>query len=573
MSNSAVTQAETFSENEGIVTIERSQAKGAMDYWEKAAGVEGIKDELVKAVMLPMENKSEAKKFGVRPAKGILLYGPPGTGKTTLLRGLAAKLGVRYVEVNPGQIMTKWYGESERKMKSIFDDALANPPTILAMDEVDAVAKDRSSYTADDVTPRLLNIILMGMDDVNRSDEDVVVVATTNKPQMLDKALTRPGRFDKVMYLGPPDEKAREAIFRRYLEGKDVVAKGLDYARLAKLSERFTGADIEALVNKVLSGAFYDQVKSKEAPETVVTQKLLEDAVTSTRPSVTFSMLEEYERFRVEFQRERRIQKGWESGVPNVRFDDIGGMDDIKAELRETIELPLTQPDLMEKLKVKMAKGVLLYGPPGNGKTMLAKAVATEVAANFFVLSGADLAKSGPADAASKIKELFNVAKDNQPSVIFIDEVDQLAPDRSDPFGAAFAPVTTQLLAELDGVRELKGVMVLAATNLPERIDPALLRAGRLEKHMEIPNPDTKERREILVISTRGVKLGEDVNLDLLAEKTEAFSAADLQQLVNEAKKVILREMVKGGTRDVVTMHDFDIALQSKKKSTLGEGD
>ncbi|MDA4135320.1 MAG: AAA family ATPase, partial [Thaumarchaeota archaeon] len=474
--SSAAKSAIEFDEKEGIITESNpAKSKTMRDYWERTKGVAEVKEELTKAVALPIKHKAEARRFGVKTSHGVLLYGPPGTGKTTLLRGLASMLDMRYVEVNPAQILSKWYGESERKTKEVFEEAEQNPPCILALDEVDSVGRRRDSYSMDDVTPKVLNIVLMEMDRISQGDIDVVVVGTTNKPDVLDEALLRPGRFDKVIYMGPPDERAREEIFRGYISGKEVVAKDIDFAKLAKLSERFTGADIEGLVNKVLAGAFYDKLKSKQE-DALVTQEMFENAIRTTHASIDSSTLEEYERFRVEFQRERRIKKGWESEISDVRFEDIGDMEAEKQELREIFELPIQRPELFEELKMRPVKGVLLHGPPGCGKTLLAKALATEISANFFVVSGGEIAREGASNAATQIKDLFNLAKDNSPAIVFIDEVDQIAPDRSNPMGALYAPVTTQLLTELDGVKELKGVWVLAATNRPEVLDPALLR-------------------------------------------------------------------------------------------------
>ncbi|HPC28369.1 MAG TPA: AAA family ATPase, partial [Candidatus Methanomethylicus sp.] len=350
-------------------------------------------------------------------------------------------------------------------------------------------------------------------------------------------------------------------------EGKPTVSANINYQQLAVSSERFTGADIRAVVDKVLSGAFYSEVKDKK--EALITQEMLAQAIKTTRPSIDFSMLEEYERFRATYQRDRLVTKGWESEIPDVRFEDIGDLDQVKTELRESFELPLRRPDLMEKLKVRPVKGVLLYGPPGNGKTLLAKAVATEVAANFFIISGAELAKTGANDAASKVKDLFNLAKENVPSIIFIDEIDQLAPDRSSSEGSAFVPVTTQLLSELDGVKALKGVMILAATNRPEAIDQALLRANRIEKHVLVPPPDERGREEILGIYLRDVKLSDDVIIKELAKMTDGFSGADLQGFVNEAKKSVIRSSLMGDVRDWLNMGDFKAALQAKAASSI----
>jgi len=568
VSGPAIVDGINFEKSEGVMIESKPSKSTAMsNCWDRTVGVDGIKNDLLKAVALPLRHKREAQKFGIRPARGILIYGPPGTGKTTLLRGLASQLGIKYIEINPSEVLSKWYGESEHRMSEVFKEARASAPSILAINDIDGLGKERTSYKSDDVTPRVLTVMLSELDNMLQSDTDAIVVATTNKPQMLDKALIRPGRFDKIIYMGPPDAAAREAIFRHYLEGKPTVSADINYPQLASSSERFTGADIRAVVDKVLSGAFYSEVKDKK--EALITQEMLAEAIKTTRPSIDFSMLEEYERFRATYQRDRLVTKGWESEIPDVRFEDIGDLDQVKTELRESFELPLRRPDLMEKLKVRPVKGVLLYGPPGNGKTLLAKAVATEVSANFFIISGAELAKTGANDAASKVKDLFNLAKENVPAIIFIDEIDQLAPDRSSSEGSAFVPVTTQLLSELDGVKALKGVMILAATNRPEAIDQALLRANRIEKHVLVPPPDERGREEILGIYLRDVKLSDDVIIKELAKMTDGFSGADLQGFVNEAKKSVIRSSLMGDVRDWLNMGDFKAALQAKAASSI----
>lgn len=577
------TQSGYFENNDGVSITERP---GRSDYlkesWTKLAGVDEVKEELTRSTILPMKNKEEARRFGVNPAKGILLYGPPGTGKTTMLRGLAAYLGMRYIEINPGNVLSKWFGESEQKVKQVFDDALSNPPCIIAIDEIDGIGRFRDTYSGDSGTSqRVLNVILMGMDSIFKSKADVLVVATTNRPDLLDKALLRPGRFDKIIYMGPPGENARASIFRSYLQGRKGVDDNIDYLKLAKMSERFTGADIEGMINKVLSSTFYDSVQLKNARTgskgdsgvasgLKVTQQVLEEAIKSTRPSTSFAMIEQYERFRAEYQRERKIQKGWESGIPNVRFSDIGDLESVKEELKEAFELPLKEPEMMEKLKIRPVKGILLYGPPGNGKTLLAKAVATEFSTNFFVISGAELSKDNPAQAASRIRDLFNVARDNVPSIIFLDELDQIAPNRSNPAAEIFIPVTNQLLSELDGIRELKGVMVLGATNRPESVDPALLRANRLERHIEIPYPNVQARKKILEVYLAGIDVSPDVSLDSIAEKCDGFSGADIQELVNEAKKSVLRRKIKGDKGgESINPGDFESALKIIKETLL----
>ncbi|MEN3016036.1 MAG: AAA family ATPase [Candidatus Methanosuratincola petrocarbonis] len=553
----------------GTVVDARSSKSSDLKYcWERVKGLDNIKNELLRGVALPIKYKKEASRFGVKPARGILLYGPPGTGKTTLLRGLAFQLGVRYYEVSLSELLSKWYGESEHRISELFSSARENAPCILAINDIDSIGKDRTMYKSDDVTPRLMNVLLSELDSINQHNIDVIVVATTNKPQLLDRALIRPGRFDKIIYVPPPGKDARREIFKCYLEGKPV-APGIDYDRLAELSERFTGADIEALVNKIFSSAFYEGLKNGKSA--TVTQELLEEAVKGTRPSVDYSMLEEYERFRVEFERDRRVTKTWESGIPEVTFDDIGDLDDVKAELREAFELPIRRPDLMERLRVRAVKGVLLYGPPGCGKTLLAKAIANEVEANFFPVSGAELSRGNINEAAAKINDVFRRAKDNAPAIVFIDEIDQIAPDRSYAGSSAFVPVTTQLLSELDGIHDLKGVMVLAATNRQEAIDPALLRANRIEKHIYVGLPDARARGEIIKVHLRDAPLGMSVVVDEIAKMTEGFSGAELQELVNEAKKSLIRATLKGEIRDALELEDFLEALRRIRGSLVSK--
>jgi transitional endoplasmic reticulum ATPase len=553
----------------GSIIVEKNPSKAfkTMDYWDKAKGLDIVKEDLFKSVVLPMHKRSEAERFGVKPVKGILLYGPPGTGKTMLLRGLASKLAMTYVEVNPGTLLSKWYGESEQRMKNVVETALSDAPAILAIDEIDSIGKERTSYAHDDITPRVLNVLLMGMDKIFQSNAEVLMVATTNRPQMLDKALLRPGRFDKIIYVGPPDAAARGEIFRLYLGARGaVVSDNIDYSRLASLSERFTGADIEAIVNSVMSSAFYNKVL--ENKEQKITQEVLEGAIRGTRASMDTSMLEEYEKFRVSYQRDKKLVKGWESGISEIGFDDIGDLGEIKASLKESFQLPLEKPDLLERLGVKPVKGILLYGPPGNGKTLLAKAVANEVSANFFTLSGADMVKRGSSQAATMIKELFNLAKDNAPAIVFIDELDQLAPDRNNSAGTDFLPVTTQLLGELDGIKGLNGVMMLSATNRPDSVDQALLRPGRLEKHLYVQPPDEEGRRKIFEVCLRGAN-SKEISVEVLAKLTSGFSGAEICETVNNAKKVVLAEAAGGSNRDWLTMDDFSQALEIKRKETI----
>ncbi len=539
--DAAVSEAKKFEAQEGVVEAKKGSAviNGS---WEKLAGIDELKAKLEMEVIAPFKDGQLAKKYGVEPPHGILLYGPPGTGKTTLMRGIAERLGFNYVEINPGEILSKWYGESEHRVRDAFERAIEMRPSVIAMDEIDGIGKERSSYTSDDVTPRVLNVVLMEMDRIRELNAEVLVVATTNRPQMLDSAILRSGRLDRVYFVGLPDRRSRAEIFRKLITSRGVKVDELDYDRLAVLSERFSGADIESVVNSVFARAMYYELQTGKEPR--ISQEHFEEAIKRTRPSASYVDIEEFEKFRVRFTREREVELREEVGVPEVTFDDVGDLEDIKRDLRESIELPLMYQGLAEKVGLRITKGILLYGPPGNGKTLLAKAVANSLKVNFFHLSGADLVKRGIEEAPVIIKETFNLAKDNRPSIVFIDEIDQVAPRRGLTKSEGLRMITAQLLQEVDGLKSMNGVVVLAATNMPEDVDPAILRSGRLEKHIYVPPPNFEARKKILLIHLKGLTV--KGSLDRVAELTEGFSGADLENLANEVKKKLVKEAAEG---------------------------
>ncbi len=527
--------------------------------FEDVGGYEDVKEEIRDAVMLPLEQKDLAYIYGLTPPKGILLFGPPGTGKTMIIRALANEISYRLYYVNTSELLSKWYGESEKNVAELFADARKSAPCIIMFDEIDTIGKSRTSYT-DDVTPRVLSVLLQEIDGAVSSGKPIMVIGTTNIPNELDPALLRPGRFDKIIYMPVPDYEARKAIFKVHL--RKYPTQSIDYEKLAKKTERFSGADIKNVVNEtVKSVAKEAQKKDVELP--ITTEDLLA-TIGHTKPSVSLAHLEDYEKFRMDFERrmggkgrEREKAKEEKEGV---RWADVAGLDEVRNALLEAIELPLMHEELMKEYKVKPSKGILLFGPPGCGKTLIVRAAANELKASFITLSGADLMKKGYTQATSVLKESFLRAKENTPAIVFIDEIETIAPSRAMGGG----DIVGQLLTEMDGMKELKGVVVIGATNKPDILDAAILRPGRFDKIFYIPPPDAEGRKEIFKIGLG--KFAEGVDFALLSQDSEGFSGADISSIVQSAKIEALRQKIRGGAPKLTTSALLKI-LSSRKPS------
>jgi transitional endoplasmic reticulum ATPase len=501
--------------------------------FEDIGGLDNVIQKLRDMVELPFKYKKIFSKLGIEPPKGVLLYGPPGCGKTLLAKALANELNAYFLVINGPEIMSKFYGESEQRLREIFKLAKKKAkkyPAIIFIDEIDAIAPKRDEVTGE-VEKRVVAQLLALMDGLE-SRGDVIVIAATNRPNAIDPALRRPGRFDVEIEIPMPDKKARYEILRvhtRRLQEAGLLSPSIDLEKIAEMTHGFTGADLAALVKEAFMKALKRAITkcSGCTPEELMSQLIVtnEDFLAAFRSIIPSGL------------REIFIE------TPDVSWSDIGGIDEVKQVLVENVILPLKNPDLYEKYGIKPPRGLLLYGPPGCGKTLLAKAVAKESGFNFIAVRGPELLSKWVGESERAIREIFKKARMHAPSIVFLDEVDSIAPIRgllSD--SGVTERVVTQLITELDGIKDLNNVIVIAATNRPDLIDPALLRPGRLDKLVYVPPPDLKARLEILKVHTRYLPLSDDVDLYELAKLTENYSGADLEALVREAFIIALRE-------------------------------
>ncbi|EZQ10830.1 ATPase AAA [Candidatus Acidianus copahuensis] len=532
--------------------------------WRDIGGYEDVKKEIGEYIEFPLKNRGIALKYGLKPPKGILLFGPPGCGKTLMMRALASDAKLNFIYVNVSDIMSKWYGESEARLRELFANARKNAPCILFFDEIDTIGTKRESHSGDSVTPRLLSLMLSEIDGLH-SDEGIIIVGSTNVPQLLDKALLRAGRFDKLIYIGPPNKEARKEILKIHCSGKPL-ADDVSLDKIADITERYSGADLANICQEVARKAAVEA--SESGQERKITMKDFTDIIQKYKPSISLQMLEDFEKFRLDFERRSRKGDDIESEIGDkITLNDIGGYESVKTELKELLELQLKHSDLMEKMRVTPIRGILLYGPPGVGKTMMAKALAKTLDVKLISLSVAEIMYKGYEGAVSILKEVFNRARENKPSIVLLDELDAIASKRSDRHGSDASKVVNQLLTEMDGIRNLKEVVVIGTTNRISVIDSALLRPGRFDivVHMSLPNAE--ERLDILE-KYLGNDVCERVSCQDIAQKTEGYTGADLAALTREAKITVLKEVIKGNTDRTLTTQDLVEALEKVKPST-----
>jgi transitional endoplasmic reticulum ATPase len=504
-------------------------------------------------IELPLRHPELFERLGIEPPKGILLHGPPGTGKTLLAKAVANESGANFVLINGPEVMSKYYGQSEENLRKFFERAQKSAPSIIFIDEIDAIAPKREEVRGE-VEKRVVSQLLTLMDGLKARGK-VIVIGATNIPNFIDPALRRPGRFDREIEIGIPTRDGRKEILQIHTRGMPLH-KSVKLDEIANITHGYVGADLAALCKEAAMHALRrivpdisDIKEDKPLPEEVlkkliVTRDDFIHALKMVEPSAMREVLVE---------------------VPNVKWDGIGGLENVKEALKETVEWPLKYPDSFKRLGIKPPTGVLLYGPPGCGKTLLAKAVANESEANFISIKGAELLSKWVGESEKHVRDVFRRAKQVAPSIIFFDEIDALAPKRSLGVGEQVTErVVSQVLTEMSGLEELHDIVVIAATNRPDIIDPALLRPGRFDRQVLVPTPDLKAREEIFKVHTKNMPLAKDVNLKELAKKTDGYSGADIEALCREAAMHALRK-----DKDIkeVKKKDFEFALEEIKPS------
>jgi len=520
----------------------------------------GLKSEVQKIremVELPMRHPELFEKIGVEAPKGVLLYGPPGTGKTLLAKAVAGETNAHFISISGPEIMGKHYGESEERIREIFTQAEENSPSIVFIDEIDSIAPKRDEVSGE-LEKRIVSQLLTLMDGM-KSRGNVVVIAATNRPDSIDPALRRPGRFDREIEIGIPDDEGRFDILSIHTRGMPIDEK-VDLKQISKTTHGFVGADLEILskeaamksLRRILPEIDYDEEKiSTEILEKIqITSDDFRDALKEVSPSAL---------------REVQVQ------VPNVSWDDVGGLENLKEELKEAVEWPIKYKDAYDYVNVESPKGILLDGPPGTGKTLIAKALAKMTDSNFISIKGPELLSKWVGESERGIREIFRKARQAAPCIIFLDEVDALVPRRGS--GGSNSHVTenvvSQILTEIDGLEELNNVLIIAATNRLDIVDEAFLRPGRFDRIIKVPNPDEKGRQHIFEIHTKSKPLASDVKISEIVKLTDNFSGAEIAAVANRAAIAALRRYVSGKSKNVkeikITQQDLIDAVDKVK--------
>jgi transitional endoplasmic reticulum ATPase len=549
--NTAVELLPEFTARDGVDGQRRADVT-----YDDLGGMRDTIDALREMVELPLRHPELFQRLGVDPPKGVLLHGPPGTGKTLLARAVANESAAKFFHIAGPEIMGSAYGESERRLRELFEQAAENAPSIIFIDEIDSIAPKRGQVTGE-AEKRLVAQLLTLLDGIEPR-QNTVVIAATNRPEAIDEALRRPGRFDREIVIGVPDQPGRREILGIHTRGMPL-APDVDLDDLARRTFGFVGADIAALTREAALEAVRRIMPKLNLAEATIPTEVL-DALSVEERDFENAL----KRVQPSAMREVMVE------APTVRWDDVGGLDKARDLLREGVELPLKHPEAFRRLGIRPAKGFLLYGPPGTGKTLLAKAAAREAEANFIATKSSDLLSKWYGESEQQIARLFNRARQVAPTIIFIDELDSLVPARGGGLGEPQVTerVVNTSLSEMDGLEELQNVVVIGATNRPTLIDPALLRPGRFDELIYVGVPDTAGRRRILAIHTEGMPLADDVDLEAIAQRTDRFTGADLEDLVRRAGLTALRRGLDTGK---VTKADFEVALTESRPSVTPE--
>ncbi|MFC1698009.1 CDC48 family AAA ATPase [Nanoarchaeota archaeon] len=521
----------------------------------------GLEEEIKKVremVELPLKHPEIFERLGIDPPKGVLLHGPPGTGKTLLAKAVANETNSHFILINGPEIMSKFYGQSEANLRKKFEDAEKNSPSIIFIDEIDAIATKREESKGE-VERRVVAQLLAIMDGL-KSRGRVVVIAATNIPNSIDPALRRPGRFDRELVIGVPSYKGRLNILKIHTRNMPL-SKDIKLNKIAEITHGFVGADLAALAKEaamIVLRKILPDLKLKEGesiPQEVlekvqITQKDFIESLKVVRPSALREVLIE---------------------IPNVKWENVGGLEDVKQELIEAVEWPLKHPEAFTRLGVKPPKGILIYGAPGTGKTLLAKAVANESQANFILVKGPELLSKWVGESEKAVREIFKKARQASPSIIFFDEIDSITPRRNASSDSNVTErVVNQLLTEMDGLTELTDIVIIAATNRPDILDTALLRPGRFDRIILTPAPDEKAREEIFKVHTESMELSKDVKIKYLAKETEGYAGADIEAVCREAALLALRKDMKAKE---IKMTEFEDALVKVRPSVTKDVD
>jgi transitional endoplasmic reticulum ATPase len=524
----------------------------SMITYEDIGGLHEEIQRIREMVELPLRHPELFQRLGIEPPRGIFLFGPPGCGKTLLAKAVANESDANFYVISGPEIMSKFYGESEARLREIFQKAHESAPSIVFIDEMDAIAPKREEVTGE-VERRVVAQLLSLMDGMG-SRGNIIVIGATNRPNAIDPALRRPGRFDREIEIGVPDRQGRYEILQIHTRNMPL-AKDVDLQKLANLSHGYTGADQSALCREAAMKTLRRYLPEINLEEEKIPTETLE------KMEVKFDdFMAAYREITPTAMREVYVE------IPTVKWEDVGGLLDVKQELMEAVEWPIKKPEVFKRVGVQPPKGILLYGPPGCGKTMLARAISTESEANFISIKGPEIFSKWVGESEKAIREVFRKGRTAAPSIIFFDELDSVIPRRGMGYADSGASerVISQLLSEMDGIEALQNVVVIAATNRPDILDPAALRPGRFDRLIYVPAPDERTRLQVLKLHTKGMPLEKDVNLEELARKTMGYSGADLQAICREAGMIALRHNIEAKG---ISLKDFEDAIEKVKPS------